>query len=213
MGLTIHFELRLPGSTPESEVDLRLGRLREQAEKMPFEFVAPLAFGQATINDSDFLEIITSLIAEPMEGDIPPMSGDPSTTRAMLLSPGDGCEPAHFGFLRRSDESGAESEWYWRCHCKTQYASNVSDEHFVSCHTMLVELLDYAITLGIQVTVHDETDYWEHRDQVKLLESLSAMNHLMAAFAGRLADLMGPERSLEASIFEHPRFEHLEMGE
>lgn len=213
MGLTIHFELRLPGSTTESEVDATLGRLRAQAERMPFDFVAPFGFGSTMVNGMDLLEIITDGICEPLEGDVPPMFGDASTARAIITMPGDGCEPAHFGFLRRTSEDGVGSEWFWRCHCKTQYASNVSDEHFVDTHLRVITLLDYAVSLGIQVWVGDETGYWDHRDSAKLLASLAMMNHLMAEFAGRLADALGPERNVEAPIFEHPHFEHLEMGE
>jgi len=74
-------------------------------------------------------------------------------------------------------------------------------------------LLDYAITLGIDVVVHDETHYWESRDVSRLVSEVRAMNQLVARIAGKLSDALGDAKDLQASIFEHPRFERLEMGE
>ena len=37
------------------------------------------------------------------------------------------------------------------------------------------------------------------------------MNRIMAHFAGALHDAISPEHSVQAAIFEHPDFEHLEM--
>ena len=96
-------------------------------------------------------------------------------------------------------------------YCKTQYASVVSDDHLITCHTALVALLDHAIALGVDVEVLDETGYWESRDSAVLVESVHKMNQLVAKLAGGLSDAM--DGRVEASIFEHPRFEHLEMGE
>ena len=38
------------------------------------------------------------------------------------------------------------------------------------------------------------------------------MNRIVAAFAGKLSDKLSPLR-VEGAIFEHPRFERIEMGE
>jgi hypothetical protein len=46
-----------------------------------------------------------------------------------------------------------------------------------------------------------------------LLREVHSMNRIVAAFAGRLSDVLGGEHRLEAPIFAHPNFEHLEMGE
>jgi hypothetical protein len=77
----------------------------------------------------------------------------------------------------------------------------------------LVQLLDHAITLGIEVDVYDETHYWESRDSRRLIAEVHAMNRLVARVAGQLSDAMGEAQQVRAPIFEHPRFERLEMGE
>src|SRR4051812_22450723 len=106
MGLTLHFELRLPGSTTEDEVNRVLAKVRQKADSMALEFVAPLNFGDATIGEHDFLRFLATMISEPREEEIPPMMGDVESARAVLVFTGEGCEAAHFGFLRRSDEAG-----------------------------------------------------------------------------------------------------------
>jgi hypothetical protein len=72
--------------------------------------------------------------------------------------------------------------------------------------------LDRAIDLGIDVVVHDETGYWETRDETRLLAEVHRMNGIVARFAGAFSDKLSSD-SIQAPIFEHPRFEHLEMGE
>ena len=126
---------------------------------------------------------------------------------------GRGCETATFGLMRRADTHGAHAEWFWRGSCKTQYASVVSDAHLIACHTALVRVLDQAIALGIDVVVHDETHYWDTRDASRLVDEVRAMNQLVAGFAGQLSDVVGDTHQVRASIFEHPRFERLEMGD
>jgi hypothetical protein len=62
---------------------------------------------------------------------------------------------------------------------------------------------------GINVTVWDEGQYWETRDQSVLLAELDKMNRLVAGVAGRFYD---STLSVEAPIFEHRNFERLEGG-
>jgi hypothetical protein len=85
------------------------------------------------------------------------------------------------------------------------------------CHRSLVALLDAAHTLGFQVTVRDETGYWESRDADQLLGAVTHMNQLIAGFAGTVTDAvrdMGIDsRGISAQIFKHPDFERLEMAE
>ncbi|MEP6766977.1 MAG: hypothetical protein ABJB66_21850, partial [Gemmatimonadaceae bacterium] len=63
------------------------------------------------------------------------------------------------------------------------------------------------------VVVRDEAQYWETRDEAQLLASVRQMNRLVAGFAGRLSDALGEAHDVRAPIFDHPRFERLEMGE
>lgn len=152
------------------------------------------------------------LLVTPFDGE-DRLTGDASSARGFLAHPGAGSEPATFGLLRRADGDGVPREWFWYCACKTQYAAVQGDDHLVACHTSLVALLDHAIALGIDVIVRDETHYWETRSAERLIEEVRAMNRIIASFAGALSDAMGPAHAVQAPIFEHPRFERLEMGE
>ena len=133
--------------------------------------------------------------------------------------PGEHCEPAVFGFVAPGLRNGTPEddlqpgEWFWSGCCKTQYASIISDDHLVKCHVGLVRVLEHASTLGITVSVEDETGYWEHRSTKKLIEAVTDMNRLIARFAGALDNRLGDEHRLDAPIFDHPEFEHLEMEE
>jgi hypothetical protein len=133
------------------------------------------------------------------------------------MHPGRGSESALFGLVRplarepaddaeRADEA---SNWFWHFCCKTQYASIVSDEHLAKCHLAVVETLEEADRLGFEVTVRDETHYWETRSTDHLVSEVRNMNRLVARFAGKLHDA-APDVAVEAAIFEHPDFERLE---
>jgi hypothetical protein len=136
------------------------------------------------------------------------------------VNPGEGSETAAFGvaWLPGRDDQfrlipNAPHTWLWLAHCKTQYASNVSVEHFLKVHTSIIALLDEAVRLGFDVRVMDEGEYWETRDMHKLAGKVDDMNHLIAGLAGALYDKLGDDVGLEAPIFDHPNFEHLEMNE
>lgn len=50
--------------------------------------------------------------------------------------------------------------WRGSDFCKTIYASNVSELHFVKCHVMIVTLLERINRMqGVQVSLHDEGNY------------------------------------------------------
>jgi hypothetical protein len=210
MGLHLNYELRLPERTSAEDVDRVLGALHAFASTLPF---AEVTFVAKPEQEDDWLSFWASLIADPYAEDGARLIGDADTARGFLVNAGRGCETATFGFLFRADSEAAHGEWFWYCFCKTQYAAVVSDDHLVTCHTSLVAVLDHAITLGVDVTVRDETHYWETRDSGRLIDEVRAMNGIIAAIAGKLSDAMGPEHTLQAPIFDHPNFERLEMGE
>ena len=196
----------------------KLTDLHAFVQTLPFDDVSPVLVEHGAYSESEermaLLRFWAEQVAEPWEEDLPQLTGDTDSALGFVVRPGEGCEPALFGMLRRADAIGANAEWFWRCFCKTQYASIVSDEHLIKCHTGLVRVLDHAITLGIDVSVDDETHYWETRDTSRLVDEVRKMNQIVARFAGRLSDALGGEgRDVQASIFEHPRFERLEMGE
>lgn len=217
MGLTLHFELRLDAATSPQEVASRLRRLHAEAGRLPFARVSPfLSRPNSEVSAEherwEELEFWATIIAPAEEDAATEPQGDPETAVGFFVHPGEGSEPASFALMRRFDAAGGAVDWYWRCHCKTQYASTVSDAHFVTCHTTLIRLLDSAAALGLQLDVSDEAQYWESRDEEALLAELRRMNTLIAGFAGRMHDAIGETHDLKAAIFAHPRFERLEMG-
>ena len=220
MGLHLNFDLRLPGSAPAERVLELLERLRAFAQRTAARRVSSIYSTRTEWDGSQpgadrlegFFHLWAEILSKPWRDESDPeIEVDPLSALGFVILPGKGSEAATVGFIRRRfPDTGAE-EWHWSTHCKTQYASIVSDEHLVRCHSALVEILDHAIALGIEVDVHDETGYWESRDPAVLLASVQRMNHLVAKFAGQLSDALPVK--IEAPIFEHPGFEHLEMGE
>jgi hypothetical protein len=229
MGLTLHFNLSLPASTPREEVEERVRRLRAAATRLPFEAVGPVAstaagepLGDSTgIPDalSHLFRFWASLQLDSSTSDDHDDEIVPEAVGFTVI-PGAQCEPAMFGlaFVPPRDEQWQSlpdqpSVWSWHCSCKTQYASNESDDHFITCHTALVALLDEAVNIGLMVEVEDEGGYWESRDVDRLLGELQTMNRIVARLGGALDDAIGAEHSIEAPIFEHPNFERLEMDD
>jgi hypothetical protein len=70
--------------------------------------------------------------------------------------------------------------WWMTSQCMTQYASIVSAEHFVVCHTAVVDLLDEAVRLGVKAKVLDPFDYWRTRSRKKLIAAVDQANGVMA---------------------------------
>jgi hypothetical protein len=217
MGLHLNFELHLDATVIESEVAQRLLELHEHARSLPVAYVSDIVTAHAaTLTDvkstahslAMWAEIVASVRAE-LEPEAP--RADPDTAVGFFVHPGRGSETASFALMRCNAAVGRDAGWYWQCHCKTQYASIVSDEHLVACHTALVSLLDRAIEIGFGVEVCDETRYWQSRDTSVLLDEVHAMNRIVAGLAGRMSDAISETHRVAAPIFEHPRFERLEM--
>ena len=214
MGLHLNYELRLPGSTTAAEVTALLEKVRAFAGELPFERVSDLHLPEPGSHDSRAggLRFLASVIERVSAEEGVALISDADSVRGFSVWPGAGCETAAFAFMKRAAEGGERPEWYWHTCCKTQYASVIGDAHLVACHTGLVKMLDYAIELGVEVVVRDEAHYWETRNEQRLIMEVRNMNRIVAAFAGKLADLGVPAGELRAPIFEHRRFERLEMG-
>ena len=223
MGLHLCYRITLPGSTPLDDVRVKIAALKEFSSTLGFDRVLGPAEYSADdlVAERDHREIV-AIIASTIAGDPPDFYGfQPSEPCVVTfaIAPGRGCEPAIFGFLPPgsrveypdTDDDLCPGEWFWSGACKTQYASTVSNEHLVKCHVGLVRVLDHAASLGINVSVEDETGYWVHRSADKLIAAVDDMNRIIARFAGAISDQIGHEHHVEASIFEHPDFEHLEM--
>ncbi len=217
IGLHLNFELRLPASTTREAVITSLSGLHTFAQTLPFAELSPLLVEHDGMSpDAEGLSALrrwAAITATACDTDDVPLTADVSSAQGFFVQPGTGCETATFALMRRTTAAGELADWYWHCSCKTQYASTVSEAHLIACHTSLVRLLDHAIAIGFQVIVRDETHYWDTRDVATLVREVQQMNQLVARIAGRLSDAMGDSGQLQAPIFEHPRFERLEMGE
>jgi hypothetical protein len=90
--------------------------------------------------------------------------------------PGEGCEPAAFGFCKLLPVE----RWQWSYSCCTQSASRPEHgglENFLRCHLALVALLDAIKGAGLaEVEAKDDGGYWERRDLKKLAEAVQAWN-------------------------------------
>ena len=216
MGLHLNWELRLPGALSRDEVMVYVRDLHARASSLGFDEMSPI------LNEVEPGDIVSlrgyfwrwaEVIARPHPELDSLFAGDFTRAIGFGIHPGRGCEGANFGFLHRANPDGSNAEWFWHHCCKTQYASVVSWDHLIHCHTSLVALLDYAIERGIDVVVRDEGHYWETRDTARLIAEVDYMNKVVAALAGRLGDAI--ERTghaVGAPIFEHREFEHLEMA-
>jgi hypothetical protein len=227
VGLHLCFELALPRDTPAANVAEQVRLLHEKAAQLPFAEVTPLlrvsaadTLGDVNVFDcslEDFFRLCTHIrLDQRVETTDNRIDHLPDAV-GFAVHPGRGCEAATFGLAwvppKGEDGNRLHGEpyiWHWHTACKTQYASVVSDEHLIHCHTTLVALLDEAITLGFEVTVRDETHYWETRDTNRLVAEVQEMNRVVARIAGALHDAMGDKARTEGAIFKHPRFEELE---
>ena len=227
MGLHLCYELRLPRHFSLDGVAERVGALHRVAVTLPFDTVGPLVrmtagetLGEVADADSGLayhVRFCAGIALDPR---------DPVTnTRidvlpdavAFAVNAGDRCETATFGlaWVPPEDEDGNPCHgepfiWHWHAVPKTQYASVLGDEHLIRCHTSLVALLDKAAELGFEVTVRDETHYWETRDTSVLLAEVREMNRIVAHFAGAFHDALREHGHVAGAIFEHPEFEELE---
>jgi hypothetical protein len=212
MGLTFGYEFRLAERYSSDDVNVVLQQLKQRAERLRFARISQTYDGVVDFLPDDWrrlFNVLADVNARQVSGEERSYSGDVNTARGFLAMPGKGADAASFGFMRRQFDDDGSREWFWQGWCKTQYASVHGEQHFLDCHLRMVDMMEYAIQSGIDVTVWDEGQYWETRDRNVLLAELEKMNRLIAGIAGRVHD---SSLSIEAPIFEHPDFERLEGG-
>ncbi len=207
----IHLRDHELGERPELQ-GLGFRRLEDVARLTAFFTREELYTRAAGIPESEIFERVgNDIYVHPV--DVP--ADLPAEAYGFGIAVGHGSEPAALGIVRVSPTGYAPSPWWWRCYCKTQYASVHGDDNLVRCHLALVAALETAQSLGFAVTVHDETGYWESRDAAQLVRAVTHMNRLIASFAGQVTDAVrdagADSRGIEAEIFKHPDFERLEM--
>ena len=141
--------------------------------------------------------------------------------------PGDGCEEANVGLSRFPKTIAIKNKWngknhrlavpdggswQWSSFCKTQFANEHGLEHFLRCHLSVVAMLDAAKRIGFEVTVNDESDYFEKRDVHGLVKAIGSWDQMLAGFGGALKDAAGDAgMTIESPIFARKDFETLEM--
>jgi hypothetical protein len=74
----------------------------------------------------------------------------------------------------------------------------------------LIALLDQAKELGYLAEVSDEGHFWEKREVEALVKEIGSWNEMIAAFGGKLKDVVGG--GIQAPITEFPDFEKLEAA-
>lgn len=220
MGLTLHLDARAPATLHLGEIAARVQRWHDLANA--FAATGRVDRVLAIRGDADHLErLATAWISLAVPDDPNTSTGvavPPSEGRIFVVRIGKGCEPVVLGLCRypgtvpapgdaaRQLPTGKEG-WQLLASCKTQYASNHGWEHFRRCHLAAVELASAGSHLGLDVRIVDEGGYWPQRDEAALRASLDRHNGLLATFAGALRDA---NVDVQAPIFDHPRFEHLE---
>jgi hypothetical protein len=225
VGLTIHYGLTTDLVDVES-IRSSVQRMRHLAMRLPFQEVGDVVeFTGHNCNrgcDDPHRWLAIQAGQYVQDGDyyikVPPLH-----IVAFTIQPGTGSEPANFGFARFPESIDVRelnkhiqtrlTGWSWKAFCKTQYASSSAAggvANFVRCHGSIVTLLDAVHSRNLaRVSVHDESDYWTHRDVRKLAETVGEWNEMVAAVAGQIKDLANGA-TLEAPIMQFPDVEHLE---
>ena len=191
MGLTINYTITTPTSKQAVE---GLEKLRQACLDLPFEEVGKVERKDITQADLDYwnelqwgsmfpnnsrenlqkrnelIEARGFTIWELIKAD-----NEPTEIVSLVLYPGEGCEECAITF-RKVDGHYEAQEF-----CKTQYAA-----HFVRCHTLVVAMLDIAKSIGFEVDVRDEGQFYETRDLCVLAQNLGEYNSLVESIGGQL---------------------------
>ena len=85
--------------------------------------------------------------------------------------------------------------------------------NFLQCHLTVIAMLDKAKELGCLADVSDEGGFWQKRDLKTLVREIGSWNEMIAAFGGKLKDVLGGGLlGVQAPITEFPNFERLEAA-
>lgn len=224
MGLTIHYKLKHTGTDKTART--LIGQLHQAAQDLPFKELQDIVDlkGDACKFDQHAKESPLRWLLIQADATLKLdqhswLSVPPIRIIAFETWPGEGCEAANFGLCQYPatiEHQGKRirtkmNGWRWRSFCKTQYASDPKCggvENFLRCHLLVVALLDQAKTLGCLDEVYDEGKFWEGRDVKALVPEIESWNQMLAAFGGKLKDVLGA--GVESAITAYPNFEQLE---
>ena len=237
MGLTIHYKLKAKGR--EAHARKLVEALHQAAHDLPFKEIGnivDLAGDECDFNKREKDDPVRWLLIQANgslqlknthsmgNGEMGDTWIDVTPVRIIAFTawPGEGAEESNFGLCQYpagifSPNYGTLktklSGWRWSSFCKTQYASDPGCggvQNFLQCHLTLIALLDKAKQLGCIESVDDEGKFWEKRDVEALVKAVGSWNEMIAAFGGKLKDVVGG--GLEMPISNYPDFEKLEMA-
>ena len=233
MGLTIHYKLKAKGT--EAAARKLVVTLHQKAHDLPFKEVGELvdlAGGECDYDKRDREDPLRWLLIQAQGSvDLSHLPGEseysscrvlPTRLIAFTAWPGEGCEESNFGLCQYPAEivdprhgklKTRLAGWHWSSFCKTQYASDPKCgglPNFLRCHLAVVALLDRARELGGLDSVSDESGFWDHRKVEQLVKEIGSWNELIAAFGGKLKDVIGD--GVKMPISEFPNFERLELA-
>jgi hypothetical protein len=224
MGLTIHYKLHAPQVRTFADAQALVARLRDFAAGLDFQECSDLQLIEQF--DDPMLVTLFSYL-KPYKKD----DGEESFLEvrplhlALFAVQQEGAETATFGLARFAD-TGADIRdrsisrpsnlghgYHWSRFCKTQFASlsNAGGwDNFFKIHDGICRILDHAKSLGLDIDVHDESEYFTRRDVPALKHEIDRWNQLVAAFTGRLKDRLDKPGAVVSPITDAPEFEHLE---
>ena len=223
MGLTIHYDLKTDLKKPQ-DIRQLVEAMRQHALDLPFKEVGEVQQFQGPETGWDHKDDPDRWLKIQAAGHFSEGTSHYSIPALNIIAittwPGEGCEPANFGFCQYPPYFKAGKRiatklngWLWHSFCKTQYASDPNCggvENFLRCHLCVVKLLDFIKATGLaEVEVSDESHYWQHRDMKKLANEVGEWNEMIAGLASELRTTAGAE-SIQAPITGFPNFEHLE---
>jgi hypothetical protein len=238
MGLTIHYSLKAPGN--EARARELIDALHQTAQDLPLKElgqVVELSGKQCDSNGRSPDDPLRWLLVQATESVEVKAEGrnrnqglttwyDVLPCRLMAFDtwPREGCEAANFGLCQyppvmKTSEGPLRtglSGWRWSSFCKTQYASNPKCggvPNFLRCHLTVIAMLDRAKELGCLEEVSDEGGFWDKRSLPALLQEIGSWNELIAAFGGKLKDLLGNGPfEVQSAVTEYPDYERLEAA-
>ena len=209
MGLHICYDL---AAAEHADVRSVLADLRRFASALPFADVGPLmtsADAGATLTGSEWLLPLDANggVHErdweaPRGMPLAALTVAPVEWHGFHVIPGRGCESATFGLARhramvehadRRAATGLDGRWRWHWCCKTQHASAVSWEHFMTLHGSVVSVLQHANDLGIVEEVRDETGFWADRDWASASRRVDEMNAVVRSVRRAVEGLLDPD--------------------
>ena len=237
MGLTIQYSLKARGIEPQARK--LITALHQAAADLPFAELGHLIdlsgdecnFERRAADDPLRWYLVQAQELVAVKGPSRRPGGGvaefhyrvtPTRVLGFTAWPGAGCEESNVGLCRYpatfTTPEGQTlktklSGWCWSSFCKTQYASNPECggiANFLRCHLTVVALLDQAKALGCLTNVNDEGGFWASRDVPALAKEIGSWNEMIAAFGGKLKDVLG--RGVQAPIADYPNFEQLEAA-